>query len=143
MANHEHVALLRQGVHAWNEWRQENPDIRADLTGAHLSEADLSGARLTWAVLSGADLSGADLTRADLNGADPSGARLYQTSFTNTDLTDTVGLETCQHHGPSPIDHQTLRRSRNLPASFLRGCGLSDWALMMCDRVSLARLYFS
>ncbi len=47
MANEEHVALLKQGVDAWNAWRRENPDIRP--------------------ALSGADLHGADLRRADLS----------------------------------------------------------------------------
>jgi hypothetical protein len=27
MANEEHVALLKQGVDAWNEWRDENLTI--------------------------------------------------------------------------------------------------------------------
>jgi hypothetical protein len=27
MANDEHVALLKKGVAAWNEWRDENPGI--------------------------------------------------------------------------------------------------------------------
>ena len=36
MANDEHVALLKQGVAAWNAWRDENPDIRPDLSGADL-----------------------------------------------------------------------------------------------------------
>jgi uncharacterized protein YjbI with pentapeptide repeats len=105
MANDEHVAILKQGVTAWNAWRDENPDVRpdlreadlreanlsganlsrADLAEAHLSRADLSGANLIWAHLSGADLSGAKLTgsfgeaylrRADLSGADLSGANL-------------------------------------------------------------------
>jgi hypothetical protein len=35
-------------------------------------------------------------------------------------------LETCEHHGPSIIDHQTLERSKSLPLSFLRGVGLPD-----------------
>ena len=32
MANEEHVALLKQGVEVWNKWREENPDIKPDLT---------------------------------------------------------------------------------------------------------------
>src|SRR5262249_45429449 len=39
--------ILKKGVDAWNAWRRENPDIRPDLSraglsGAVLSEADLS-----------------------------------------------------------------------------------------------------
>jgi len=33
MANDEHVAILKKGVAAWNAWRDENPDIRLDLSG--------------------------------------------------------------------------------------------------------------
>ena len=34
MANEEHVAILKKGVAAWNEWRRENPDIRPNLSEA-------------------------------------------------------------------------------------------------------------
>jgi hypothetical protein len=44
MANDEHVALLKQGVAAWNAWRGENPNIRPDLHGANLRGADLTEA---------------------------------------------------------------------------------------------------
>jgi hypothetical protein len=191
MANDEHVALLKQGVTAWNESRLKNPDTRpnlraADLAGLHLnranlSGADLGGARLNRADLSGADLSGAHLNRTFLTGADLSAASLYTadlsaaelsaaglsgvnlnganlsganlsganlsganlsgadvsaanltgadlfwTVFGGNDLTSVIGLETCNHHGPSIIDHQTLERSKSLPLSFLRGVGLPD-----------------
>jgi TIR domain/Pentapeptide repeats (8 copies) len=70
MANDEHVALLRKGVDAWNEWwRQEAPGLKADLSGANLIRADLSGANLIQANLIRADLSGANLIRANLRGA--------------------------------------------------------------------------
>ena len=46
MANDEHVALLKQGVAAWNAWREGNPHISPDLTNANLSRADLIGAWL-------------------------------------------------------------------------------------------------
>jgi hypothetical protein len=41
MANDEHVALLKRSVAAWNAWRAKNVNIRPDLGGAGLSEADL------------------------------------------------------------------------------------------------------
>jgi len=37
MVNDEHVAMLKKGVDAWNEWRDDNPDIRPDLFEADLS----------------------------------------------------------------------------------------------------------
>ncbi|MFE0154508.1 pentapeptide repeat-containing protein [Nonomuraea sp. NPDC059007] len=51
----------------------------ANLSGATLRLADLSGANLTRATLRLADLSGADLTGADLTAANLSGANLTGT----------------------------------------------------------------
>jgi uncharacterized protein YjbI with pentapeptide repeats len=59
MANDEHVALLKQGVDAWNAWRKEDPDIDPNLGGAGLFRANLAGA----------DLGGANLREANLRGA--------------------------------------------------------------------------
>ena len=44
MANDDHIAQLKNGVAAWNAWRNENQNIRPNL-----SDADLIGipARLT------------------------------------------------------------------------------------------------
>lgn len=39
MANDEHVASLKQGVGAWNAWRDENPFINPDLGAANLCGA--------------------------------------------------------------------------------------------------------
>src|SRR5262245_53859241 len=79
MANEEHLARLKQGAEAWNQWREANPGIRLDLAGADLAgadlrradltEADLDRARLTRAVLQLAHLDDADLKGADLTGA--------------------------------------------------------------------------
>jgi hypothetical protein len=37
MANKEHLARLKQGIEAWNEWRKAHPEITPDLTEANLS----------------------------------------------------------------------------------------------------------
>ena len=69
MANQEHLAIFKQRVAIWTQWREEHPDLIPDLSGADLSEADLSRANLSEAILSGADLSGANLSEADLSRA--------------------------------------------------------------------------
>jgi hypothetical protein len=76
MANDEHVALLKQGVDAWNAWRKENSGIHPDLSKANLIQANLSEANLSGANLNEADLGLAILIKADLSGANLSGANL-------------------------------------------------------------------
>src|SRR6266567_3699385 len=62
MANQQHLDILKQGVEAWNQWRNEHADVQPDLSRANLSRANLSGAHF-WL----ADLSGANLSRLDLS----------------------------------------------------------------------------
>jgi hypothetical protein len=50
----------------------------------------------------------------------------FETVFADTNLTGAVGLEECDHRGPSTLDHRTLRKSGRLPQAFLRGAGLPD-----------------
>ncbi len=66
---------------------------------------------------------------ADLSMADLSGTTLQNTIFSDVNLTDVSGLDTCRHEGPSPLDFRTLQRSGPLPLAFLRGCGLPDWLI--------------
>ena len=58
MANPEHLDILKQGVTVWNVWREENLDVRPDLSRAKLSGAQLQQANLTEANLTGANLEG-------------------------------------------------------------------------------------
>ena len=44
MADREQVERLKRSVEEWNEWRQEHPDIRPDLSFADLRHATLNGA---------------------------------------------------------------------------------------------------
>ena len=75
MADEKQQKILREGVEAWNQWREDNlhikPDLSdADLRDAHLRNAYLEGADLRDAHLRGAKLYCADLSHTDLRGAD-------------------------------------------------------------------------
>ena len=107
MANREHLAKIKEGVKAWDDWREANPKIVPDLRGAHLIEADLSG--------------------ADLRGADVTEAIIAYSTFGDNDLSGVKGLETVQHYGPSTIGIDTIYRSEGkIPLAFLRGAGVPD-----------------
>jgi len=96
MANPDHLKNLKKGVDHWNQWRKEN----------NLEKPNLNG--------------------AILNGADLGNAVLFETVFSNVDLSQVKGLTTCVHLGPSTVDHRTLIRSGKLPEVFLKGCGFPD-----------------
>jgi uncharacterized protein YjbI with pentapeptide repeats len=102
MANAIHLEILRQDVNAWNQLREEEPDLVPDLSGADLSHAsltvanlsrcDLSGSNLTLADLEAADLSGANLQRANLIGARLIGADLWQADIRGANLSTAEDL---------------------------------------------------
>jgi uncharacterized protein YjbI with pentapeptide repeats len=114
MANPEHLAKLKEGFDAWNEWRNASPGVSVDLEKAHLAGGDLilrltnlSHAKLGYANLTGANLSagilaGADLHFANLSetllrralligaimaGANLAGSDLSEANLIQTDLT--------------------------------------------------------
>jgi len=101
MANREQLAKLKKGIEAWNQWREQNPDIQVDLSwsklvggklsNANLSKANLRGATLcladlTNANLGAANLEEADLTQAKLSGASLRGAYLFGAELEDADL---------------------------------------------------------
>jgi len=101
MANEEHLKIIEQGVDVWNQWREENPAIRPDLSKADLGDMDLSKINLEWTDLTlaslidsylrgawmrAAGLRAADLSRAILTGAILAGADLGVANLTEADL---------------------------------------------------------
>lgn len=102
---------------------------KANLGLAVFTSAQFRKARLVGANFRFATLSGTKLSRCSVEDTDFTNAQLYEVSFIDLDMSSARGLEMCKHHGPSAIDHRTLRRSSGLPRDFLRGCGLSDWEI--------------
>lgn len=86
MANEEHLRILKQGVHVWNQWRKVHPEIQPDLSKANLREAYLKGANLRGAILARAYLVRAYLRRADLNEANLNQAILNRADLWEANL---------------------------------------------------------
>ncbi|HEX8600768.1 MAG TPA: toll/interleukin-1 receptor domain-containing protein [Chloroflexia bacterium] len=93
MANREQLNIARKGSAAWNEWREQHPLEKIDLSNATLSSTQ-SRADLRRANLREADLTGVFLTEADLTGADLTRADLKETDLTRTDLTKAMLFST-------------------------------------------------
>lgn len=105
MANPDHVEIVELGAEGIKEWRESNPDLRLDLSGADLEGVDLSEANLSETNLSHANLRGADLrkaylsdailidvdlSKADLTKANLSRANLYKVDLSKANLSGTI-----------------------------------------------------
>ncbi len=126
MANQEHLERLKQGVASWNQWREEHPEIRPDLTRTDLSGADLGDANLF-----GTDLFGTDLRYADLNGADLIASGLCEANLGEADL-DGANLDGANLSGAN-------LSGANLNLASLDGANLSEADLSEAD---LSNAYF-
>lgn len=94
MAKPEHVAKLKEGVDAWNNWRWDNQDVKPDLSGANLRGIKLSLANLIDTNFSNVDLIDADLSKAKLKRADFFRAILIGTDFKEANLEEANLWET-------------------------------------------------
>lgn len=145
MANQEQLEILKQGVKAWNRWREENFDEKIDLSAGDFKELDLREINLCGAFLNKVNFRRANLSRADISFANLkqaifsesalretniTRAIVGQTIFEGINLSEIYNLETVHHILPSIIDINTLKYSKgNISPLFLRGCGLSDWEI--------------
>jgi Pentapeptide repeats (8 copies) len=126
MADEEQLAVVRQGVEAWNIWRYRNPGIQPNLSGADLYEADLSRANLSGAKLIEADLRFAHLYKADLSGADLIEAILSGANLSWADLSG-ANLSWVNLQGALLVGTKLVRAD-------LTGChiyGISAWDLKL------------
>jgi uncharacterized protein YjbI with pentapeptide repeats len=113
VANEQQVEMLHSGVGVWNGWREQNPKLIPDLSGADLGRARLSWADLCWAYLNRVNLSEANLSRANLSGAnlenvDVTASVFMATLFASVSLTTIRGLSLVHPIGPSFIGVETL-----------------------------------
>jgi uncharacterized protein YjbI with pentapeptide repeats len=156
MANPEHVAKLREGVTAWNQWRKEDrdaaPDLReadlsgiifdgadfhrADLYGVNLSHRDLSTTNLLMANLNRADLTGADLNHVDLTAAWFMSAKLHGANLRHARLDGA-------HLNQTVLENSDLTQASLFTAKLaranLREAILSEASLIQAD-LSMADL---
>ena len=89
MANPSHMAILRQGADAWNQWRQVHPDIAPDLKGERIDAAsfdnDVTGREFNFSNMT---IEGVVFAKVSLRGVDFSYATLNHVSLISCDLSD-------------------------------------------------------
>jgi uncharacterized protein YjbI with pentapeptide repeats len=151
MANKKHLAILKKGVDAWNEWREKMPEIQPDLNGANLSRADLMDADLSKVKLNKANLSSADLTDADFSEATLSGANLSKANLAGAYLSK-ANLNGANLRGANlsvaDLSQATLTKAdlseADLSEATLRKANLSGAVLhkadLMCALLDVANL---
>jgi Pentapeptide repeats (8 copies) len=136
VANEEHLAILRQGVEAWNAWRKRDPEVYPDLRWVDLHEADLRGADLRWVDLHEADLAAADLYEANLLGATLADAYLFETDLSSTTLA-VADLRRADLRGASLVGASLFNTT--LVEADLRGADLSR-AVLVSTRLEGVKL---
>ena len=141
MAEQSHLKLLYEdSVKTWNKWREENPNIQADLSQANLSHTNLIAANLSQVNLIAANLSQAnlsqanlihtnlivaDLSQANLRGADLSMADLREANLSRADLRG-ADLRRANLSGAD-------LSGADLSGAYLMGANLSYTNLSCCD----------
>jgi len=121
MAEQSHLKLIYEdSVKTWNKWREENPNIQADLSQANLSHTNLMEANLSQVNLIAADLSQANLSQANLIQTNLIVADLSKANLRRADLS------------VADLREANLRRA-NLSGADLRGANLSGADLNEAD----------
>lgn len=86
MANPKHVAVVRKGAAAIEEWKRKHPEQTLNLEKANLAGTNLKKANLAKARLSGARLHSVDLSETNLSEANLSGATLFRANLREANL---------------------------------------------------------
>lgn len=119
MANAEHVSKLKLGVEAWNTWRQENWNVRPNLSGLELSNEPGVKRSLLWdSSAKQINLSGINLAGADLSEAEFKTVNLQDALFTDANLSHAIMRR-------ADLSRADLK-SANLDSADFNGATLSD-----------------
>jgi uncharacterized protein YjbI with pentapeptide repeats len=137
MASKEHLQIIEQGVAAWNEWRNKNPELVPDLGEANLGRMYLCGAYLSGANLREAYLPEAKLWEANLSGADLSGAELHAAQFVRTDFRG-ADLSGSSVYGASVWDIEVDDQTKQQNLVITRG----DQAVITVDNINVAQFIY-
>jgi hypothetical protein len=152
--NRNHFGILRQGVKAWNVWREAHPEIRPDLSGALLPdllarEINFTKTNLSRTIFYHADLArsmfiGANLHKtifieACLNQCFFSGTNLVGTSFNSASLQKANFMRSflsevdLSHADLGGADFRMTRLEQvNLEFAVLKNLNLSNASLENC-----------
>lgn len=142
MANPELLAILNQGVNAWNTWRSEHPAAEIDLAHASLARAPLNGANLASANLMHAELSSVELRNANLSGANLEGANLSVAFLTGANLTG-ASLNNAKLYGAF-LTRANLHSAYLLDTNFNTArASAADFQLASMDGADLTNAIFS
>jgi uncharacterized protein YjbI with pentapeptide repeats len=151
MANPEHLAILREGVEPWNQWRRKHPMagpdfLRPDLSGANLSNLDRSTACPGEVVPAEMESTSMNLGSDDLDGTgpvddDPRTRYSIERAFINTHLAEVdfseANLSGASLYGALLI--KTVLIKANLSAADLRRAALLGAYMSEAD-LSAAKL---
>ena len=130
IASEGQLNLIKQGVEKWNLWRDQNTDIKPDLSQAdlretqlqkvNLSNANLDEAKLQFSNLTGANLQAAclkkvrfqeaNLQSANLKNADLSGAGMLEANLQYADL-ENANLGGAQFNEDALFNQTNLKRA--------------------------------
>jgi uncharacterized protein YjbI with pentapeptide repeats len=132
MVNGSHLEILDQGIKIWNKWREENREIRPDLSRLKLYDSDLMkidfiGSILNEVLFKGVDLSESNLNEANLTNAIFDDVWGYKSNFSRTKVLNAnfnyVNLER------SELTHSNFENSRlnrvNLDNSNIKNSNLN------------------
>jgi uncharacterized protein YjbI with pentapeptide repeats len=83
------------------------------------------------------------LPLATFRNADITGVDLQDTVLTGVDLSGAIGLDEVYFRGRVAIDQESIRRSGELPRSFLRGSGMPDELIDFYESMAGAIKFYS